>query len=59
MNLSPVQEVISYPVTDSLGGDSQKKYVSDYGIYAVELGSSPDKVFKTKDQNPFVGGGFV
>lgn len=57
--LLPVQPGISYPVTDSLGGDSKNKYVSDFGIYAVEFGSSPDKVFKAKDQHPFVGGGFV
>ncbi|MDT0676534.1 hypothetical protein [Autumnicola musiva] len=35
--LLPVQEGISYPVTDSLGGDSQNKYGSDYGFYAVEF----------------------
>jgi beta-galactosidase len=55
----PVQKGTSLPVQEGQGGNKETGYVSDYGIYAVEFGSSPDKVFKAKDQHPFVGGGFV
>ncbi|MCA1745518.1 MAG: DUF4982 domain-containing protein [Bacteroidales bacterium] len=55
----PVHEGISSPVTDQTGGDSQNRFVSAYELYAVDFGSSADKVFATKDQHPYVGGGFV
>jgi len=57
--LFPVYDGISAPVSDSTGGDSQKKYVSAYELYTADFGSSTDKVFATLDQNPFVAGGFV
>src|SRR5690606_38555564 len=55
----PVHEGISSPVTDQTGGDSNNRFVSAYELYAVDFGSSADKVFTTKDQHPYVGGGFV
>jgi beta-galactosidase len=55
----PVHEGISSPVTDQTGGDSKNRFVSAYELYAVDFGSSADKVFATKDQHPYVGGGFV
>lgn len=57
--LFPVHEGISSPVTDQTGGDSKNGFVSAYELYAVDFGSSPDKVFATKDKHPYVGGGFV
>jgi beta-galactosidase len=41
------------------GGDSSKGVVSDYGLYAVDFGASPDKVFAAQDANPYVAGEFV
>jgi hypothetical protein len=44
---------------DGKGGDSKIRQVSSYELYAVDFGSSPDKVFRTQDQNPYVAGQFV
>ncbi|MDH7604111.1 MAG: beta-galactosidase GalB [Melioribacter sp.] len=57
--LFPVYSGISAPVSDSLGGDSNKRYVSAYELHTADFGSSADKVFATLDQHPFVAGGFV
>ncbi len=57
--LFPVYDGVSAPVSDSTGGDSQKRFVSAYELYTADFGSSADKVFATLDQNPFVAGGFV
>ena len=57
--LFPVAESFSSPVSDGQGGDSKAMHVSAYELYAVDFGSSADKVFATKDQHPYVGGGFV
>ncbi len=57
--LFPVYEGISSPVSDSLGGDPVKKYVSAYELYTADFGSSADKVFATLDRHPYVAGGFV
>ena len=46
-------------MSDGQGGDSKAMHVSAYELYAVDFGSSADKVFATKDQHPYVGGGFV
>lgn len=55
----PVYSGISSPVKDGVGGNSETQQVSAYELYSVEFGSSPDKVFATTDQHPFVAGGFV
>ncbi|ORY07373.1 glycoside hydrolase family 2 protein [Clohesyomyces aquaticus] len=55
----PVTKEISAPVNDSSGGDSKKLQVSSYELYTTDFGSSPDKVFSTQDQNPYVAGEFV
>lgn len=57
--LFPVAPSISAPVRDGSGGDSAARQVSDFGLYAVDFGSSPDKVFAALDHHPFVAGEFV
>jgi beta-galactosidase len=57
--LFPVSAEISNPVRDGRGGDSKIRQVSSYELYAVDFGSSADKIFKYQDQNPFVAGQFV
>jgi len=55
----PVFEGTSAPVTDSTGGDPQRKYVSAYELYTAAFGASPDKVFASQDKHPYVAGEFV
>ena len=55
----PVYSGISAPVSDTTGGDPKRMYVSAYELYTAPFGSSPDKVFKSLDQHPYVAGGFV
>ena len=55
----PVYEGNSAPVSDSTGGNPQKKYVSAYELYTAQFGASPDKVFASQDKHPFVAGEFV
>ena len=57
--LFPVHDGISSPITDGTGGDSVRQVVSAYELYAVDFGSSADKVFAALDRHPFVAGGFV
>lgn len=57
--LFPVTPDISSPLRDGRGGDSQMNQVSSYELYAVDFGSSPDKVFGSLEKNPFVAGEFV
>lgn len=57
--LFPVSKDISGPVRDGRGGDSKIRQVSSYELYAVDFGSSADKVFMYQEQNPFVAGQFV
>jgi len=57
--LFPVSKEISSPVRDGRGGDSKIYQVSSYELYAVDFGSSVDKVFGSLDQHPFVAGEFV
>jgi beta-galactosidase len=57
--LFPVSKEISSPIKDGLGGDSKIRQVSSYELYAVDFGSSADKVFMYQDQNPYVAGQFV
>lgn len=55
----PVTKDISSPVRDGLGGNSKACEVSSYELYAVDFGSSVDKVFTALDKHPFVAGEFV
>ncbi len=57
--LFPVTPKNSSFIRDGIGGDSQIMQVSGYELYAVDFGSSPDKVFETLDKHPFVAGEFV
>jgi len=57
--LFPVTPDITSPIRDGRGGDSKFKHVSAYELYAVDFGSSVDKVFGSIDQHPFVAGEFV
>ncbi len=57
--LFPVTGESTSPVRDNRGGDSKRAQVSSYELYAVDFGSSPDKVFMMQDKHPFVAGGFV
>lgn len=57
--LFPVEKENSSPVRDGRGGDSKIFQVSSYELYAVDFGSSADKVFASLDKHPFVAGEFV
>ena len=55
----PVTEGNGAPASDETGGDPENQYVSAYEFYTAPFGASPDKVFATQDQHPYVGGEFV
>jgi len=55
----PVTDKISSPTRDGLGGNSEQGQVSSYELYAVDFGSSPDKVFASLAKHPFSAGEFV
>ncbi|MGQ1890743.1 beta-galactosidase GalB [Thermophagus sp. OGC60D27] len=57
--LFPVADKLSSPVRDGMGGDPNIRQVSSYELYAVDFGSSADKVFRTIEKHPFVAGEFV
>ncbi|MFH1195018.1 MAG: beta-galactosidase GalB [bacterium] len=57
--LFPVTPDNSSPIRDGRGGDSKIHHVSSYELYAVDFGSSADKVFASLDKHPFVAGEFV
>jgi beta-galactosidase len=57
--LFPVYPGTSAPVSDSMGGDARNTWVSAYELYSAPFGSSPDKVFASQDQHPYVAGEFV
>jgi beta-galactosidase len=57
--LFPVTSSNSSPTRDNRGGDSKICQVSSYELYAVDFGSSADKVFASLEKHPFVGGEFV
>lgn len=57
--LFPVSEKESSPIRDGMGGDSEIAQVSSYEMYAVDFGSTVDKVFRTIDSHLFVAGEFV
>ncbi|WP_306397623.1 beta-galactosidase GalB [Telluria beijingensis] len=55
----PVHPANSSIVRDGRGGDSKLQQVSSYELYAVDFGSSADKVFSALDRHPYVAGEFV
>lgn len=57
--LFPVFEGISAPVRDGSGGNPETNHVSSYELYTAPFGSSADKVFRSLEMHPYVGGGFV
>ena len=57
--LFPVTKENSSPVREGRGGDSTTRQVSAYELYAVDFGSSADKVFGAQDRHPYVAGEFV
>jgi beta-galactosidase len=57
--LFPVTPAITSPVRNGRGGDDATHQVSGYELYAVDFGSSADKVFGTLDRHPYVAGEFV
>jgi beta-galactosidase len=57
--LFPVTPAHSSITRDGRGGDSVAKQVSGYELYAVDFGSSADKVFAALDRHPYVAGEFV
>lgn len=57
--LFPVSAEWSAPVREGRGGDARIHQVSAYELYAVDFGSTADKVFASLDRHPFVAGEFV
>ena len=57
--LFPVVNGISAPISDTVGGNPKKRYVSAYELHTTDFGSSADKVFRSLDMHPYVAGGFV
>ncbi|WP_244181679.1 beta-galactosidase GalB [Blastomonas natatoria] len=57
--LFPVAGAISGPVRPWSGGDPVTHQVSAYEMHAADFGSSPDRVFASDDQHPYVAGEFV
>jgi beta-galactosidase len=57
--LFPVFDGISAPVSEGIGGDGKQQQVSAYELYTAAFGASPDKVFRSQDQHPYVAGEFV
>ena len=55
----PVTKKNSSPTRDSMGGNSEEGQVSSYELYAVDFGSSPDKVFASLEKHAFSAGEFV
>lgn len=57
--LFPVTNENSAPVSNENGGNPATQEVSAYELYTAQFGASPDKVFATQDQHPYVAGEFV
>lgn len=55
----PIIQESSAPASNGVGADDSLEEVSDYGFYTAPFGASPDKVFSTQDQHPYVSGEFV
>ncbi len=59
MYFFPVTPAASSITRDGRGGNSNKAHVCSYELYAVDFGSSAEKVFGMIDRHPFVAGEFV
>lgn len=57
--LFPVVDAHSAPVSEGAGGNAALQQVSAYELYTADFGASPDKVFASQDQHPYVAGEFV
>jgi len=57
--LFPVTNKISAPMLHGNGKDDSISQVSAYELYAVDFGSTPDKVFASLDKHPYSAGEFV
>lgn len=57
--LFPVTDLISAPMLHGNGKDDSISQVSAYELYAVDFGSTPDKVFASLDKHPYSAGEFV
>jgi beta-galactosidase len=55
----PVITSNSAAVGPNSGEDQSKHQVSAYELYCAAFGSSPDRVFASQEQHPYVGGEFV
>jgi beta-galactosidase len=55
----PVAGAISGPVRPWSGGNPDTHQVSAYEMHAADFGSSPDRVWASDDQHPYVAGEFV
>ena len=55
----PVITSNSAAVGPNFGEDQSKHQVSAYELYSAAFGSSPDRVFASQEQHPYVGGEFV
>lgn len=55
----PVTNYTSAPANATSGEDAANLLVSAYELYTAGFGSSPDKVFLSQDENPYVAGEFV
>ncbi|KAF3764287.1 family 2 glycoside hydrolase [Cryphonectria parasitica EP155] len=55
----PVTNYSSAPANATSGEDVTNMFVSAYELYTAGFGSSPDKVFASQDENPYVAGEFV
>jgi beta-galactosidase len=55
----PVTNASDAVVGAKSGEDMARHEVSAYELYRVPFGASADKVFKSQEQHPFVGGEFV
>jgi beta-galactosidase len=57
--LFPVAGGFGAPVGPNSGEDPSNHHVSAYELYYAAFGASPDKVFASQEQHPYVGGEFV
>ncbi len=57
--LFPVAGGYGAAVGSNSGEDTARHHVSAYELYYAPFGASPDKVFASQEQHPYVGGEFV
>jgi beta-galactosidase len=55
----PVAAGLGAPAGPNSGEDRPRRQVSAYELYYASFGASPDKVFASQEQHPYVGGEFV